>query len=358
MNQNRNDETKHIYTSSAAKDAAIINKPEKGATANAMRSGQDIVPVVGTDSPIVIAIDHGYGNIKTPTFIFPACVTLCDGDMFLSTDDILTYEGKRYAIGAGHKEFRQDKIMDEDYYILTLAAIGKELRHRGLTTAKIVIACGLPLTWASRQQEKFKAYLSKNAHIDFTYQGTDFHVDVQEVLVFYQGVAAIARKINQFKGTNMLADIGNGTMNVLNVNERKIIPESCFTEKYGTYQCIIAAREMLQREFSVLPTDAQIEKYLRFLHADIGPRYQEVIRAAAKQYVTEIFRRLREHEYDPNLMRLWVTGGGACLVKNFGDYAPDRVIILNDIHANARGYEDMAKASLEGKEKKNEQKQG
>ena len=113
MNQNRNDETKHINTSSAAKDAAIINKADKGTTAIVMRSGQDIVPVVGTDSPIVIAIDHGYGNIKTQTFIFPACVTLCDGDMFLSTDDILTYEGKRYAISTGHKEFRQDKIMDK-----------------------------------------------------------------------------------------------------------------------------------------------------------------------------------------------------------------------------------------------------
>ena len=75
------------------------------------------------EPPIVIAIDHGYGNIKTPTFIFPACVTPCDGEMLLSTDDVLTYEGKRYAIGTGHKEFRQDKIMDEDYYILTLAAI-------------------------------------------------------------------------------------------------------------------------------------------------------------------------------------------------------------------------------------------
>ena len=31
-----------------------------------------------------------------------------------------------------------------------------------------------------------------------------------------------------------LADIGNGTMNVLNVKERKIIPKSCFTEKYRT----------------------------------------------------------------------------------------------------------------------------
>ena len=320
-----------------------------------MSSADPVVPDKLTD-PIVIAIDHGYGNIKTPTFIFPACVTPCDGDMLLSTDDVLTYEGKRYAIGTGHKEFRQDKIMDEDYYILTLAAIGKELLHRGLTSAKIVVAGGLPLTWADRQREQFKAYLSKNAHVDFNYLDTDFHVDIQEVFVFYQGVAAVARKINHFKGTNMLADIGNGTMNVLNINERRLIPESCFTEKCGTYQCIVAARELLQREFSVLPTDAQIEKYLRFLHADIGEKYQAVISTAAKRYVAGIFRRLREHDYDPNLMRLWVTGGGACLVKNFGNHPPDRVIILNDIHANARGYEDMAKAALEKRAKENEQK--
>ena len=351
MNQNHNNETKSINTSSATKNADVAKVSERNQPAS-------LTPMTNVGFPIVIAIDHGYGNIKTPTFIFPACVSPCDGDMLLSTDDVLTYEGKLYVVGTGHKEFRQDKIMDEDYYILTLAAIGKELRHRGLTTAKIVIAAGLPLTWAARQQEQFKAYLTKNAHVDFTYQGLDFHVDIQEALVFYQGVAAVARKINQCKSTNMLADIGNGTMNVLNINERKIIPESCFTEKYGTYQCVIAAREMLQREFSVLPTDAQIEKYLRFLRADIGPKYQEVIKAAAKRYVAEIFRRLREHDYDPNLMRLWVTGGGACLVKNFGEYAPDRVIILNDIHANARGYEDMAKATLEGRKKDHEQKQG
>lgn len=65
------------------------------------------------DSPFVIAIDHGYGNIKTPTFIFPACVTPCDQGMSFAMNDVLTYEDKRYAIGTGHKEFRQDKIMDK-----------------------------------------------------------------------------------------------------------------------------------------------------------------------------------------------------------------------------------------------------
>ena len=343
---NQNNETKTI-------NIVNPNTPVKQEPANPILKSQP-----GSDSPFVIAIDHGYGNIKTPTFIFPACVTPCDQEMSFAMNDVLTYEDKRYAIGTGHKEFRQDKIMDDDYYILTLAAIGKELRHRGLTTAKIVIAAGLPLTWADKQREQFKAYLSKNTHVDFTYQDSDYHVDIVDVLVFYQGLAAVANRLGQVRGTNMLADIGNGTMNVMNINERQPVPASCFTEKYGTYQCVIAVREMLQREFSTLPTDAQIERYLRSLQADMGERYQKVIGTTAKEYVAEIFRRLREHNYDPALMRLWVTGGGSCLVRNFGEYNPNRVTILSDIHANARGYEAMAKLALERRQKKVEQKQG
>ena len=193
-------------------------------------------PVITTE-PIIVAIDHGYGNIKTPTFIFPACVTPCEQGMPLTTDDVLSYEGKRYAIGAWHKEFRQEKIVDEDYYILTLAAIGRELHNRHLSQAEIVIAAGLPLTWAARQREQFQAYLSQNAHVEFRYLDTDFQVEIREVVVYHQGLAAVAHRLRQFRGTNKLVDIGNGTMNVLNINERRPVPESCFTEKFGTYQC-------------------------------------------------------------------------------------------------------------------------
>ncbi len=52
-----------------------------------------------------------------------------------------------------------------------------------------------------------------------------------------------------------------------------------------------------------------------------------------------IFRRLREHEYDPELMRLYVVGGGSCMVKNFGQFDAGRVTINDDICATARGYE-------------------
>ena len=136
-------------------------------------------------------------------------------------------------------------------------------------------------------------------------------------------------------------------MNVMNINEKTAILESCFTEKYGTYQCVIRAREMLQRKLGSLPTDAQIEKYLRSMNADIGEKYKAVIQETARQYVAEIFRRLREHEYNPDLMRLWVIGGGGCLVKNFGVYDAERVIFIEDLRANAKGYERMARRALE-----------
>lgn len=55
-----------------------------------------------------------------------------------------------------------------------------------------------------------------------------------------------------------------------------------------------------------------------------------------------IFRRLREHEYDPELMRLYVVGGGSCILKNFGNYDKDRVITNDDICATAKGYELLA----------------
>jgi len=49
-------------------------------------------------------------------------------------------------------------------------------------------------------------------------------------------------------------------------------------------------------------------------------------------------------------MRLYVVGGGGCLVKNFGNYEKNRVTIVDDICATAKGYEYLAYTSLRRKE--------
>lgn len=60
-----------------------------------------------------------------------------------------------------------------------------------------------------------------------------------------------------------------------------------------------------------------------------------------------IFRSLREHEYHPDLMRLYIVGGGGCLIRNFGVYDKDRVTVIDDICATAKGYEYLARMKLE-----------
>lgn len=89
-----------------------------------------------------------------------------------------------------------------------------------------------------------------------------------------------------------------------------------------------------------------IEQVLRFGNADISVRYLEAIQESARNYVSEIFRKLREHEYNPELMRLYVVGGGSCMIENFGDYEKDRVTIIRDICATAKGYELLATKKL------------
>ena len=89
-----------------------------------------------------------------------------------------------------------------------------------------------------------------------------------------------------------------------------------------------------------------IEEVLRYGEADIGKQYLDTIREAAKEYANGIMRRLREHEYNPELMKLYVVGGGGCLIENFTDYDSARVTINTDICATAKGYELLASGKL------------
>lgn len=293
----------------------------------------------------IIGVDHGYGNMKTANHIFKTGILAYDAEP-LFTADMLVYEGKYYLIGEGHKEFISEKIKDEDYYLLTLVAIAKELKDEGLTEANVVIAAGLPLTWTSGQKKDFAAYLGKNKEVSFTYKKIDYHITIEDVRIYPQGYAAVAEVASAMKGVNIIADIGNGTMNVLYMVNGRPQSGKMYTEKFGTYQCTLAIREIFMQKTNRELNDAIIDEVLCTGTAEIGPSDLKILRAAATEYVNDIFRRLREHGYDEGTMKLYITGGGGCLVKHFRKCSPDRVIFVDDICAAAKGYEYLAEAQL------------
>ena len=95
--------------------------------------------------PVIIGIDDGYGNIKTAHTCFRTGVTAYDKEPTFKSD-MLIFEDRYYIIGDEHKEFTAVKMTDPDYYILTLAAVARELNIRGMTEANVFLAVGLRLT--------------------------------------------------------------------------------------------------------------------------------------------------------------------------------------------------------------------
>ena len=297
----------------------------------------------------VIGLDHGYGNIKTANTVTPTGIIAYDTEPVFS-GNILEYKGKYYRIGEGHKEFIADKSEDEDFYLLTLMAIARELNQKGMRSADVHLAVGLPLTWVRTQRESFRQYMMKNKSAEFRFNGKDYNVRFVGCSVYPQGYSAIVDMLENTKGVNLLADIGNGTMNIMYITNHKPVEAKSWTEKYGVNQCVIAAYNAVMDNFGVKVDEAVIEQVLRTGEADIGEKYLFCIRDAAQKYTRGIFDLLRRHEYNPDLMKLIVTGGGVCLIRNFGDYDEKRVIFIDDICATAKGYESLAARTLRKKD--------
>lgn len=293
----------------------------------------------------IIGVDHGYGNMKTANCVFGTGVLAYDKEPVFKSD-MLVWDGRYYLIGTGHKEFTADKMKDEDYYVLTLAAVARELNIHGIRTADVFLAAGLPLTWVAEQKAAFRDYLMQNETVDFIFREKEYHIRFVGIELFAQGFAAAYTNIKEFTGVNMLCDIGNGTMNLMFINDKKPDPRKCYTEKFCTHQCMLQVKENLMRLYHTDPPEETVTRVLRFGEADIDPEYLKTITDTAREYVDGIFRRLREHGYDPRLMKLYVVGGGGCLIKNFADYDENRVTINEDICATVKGYERMAEAKL------------
>lgn len=289
---------------------------------------------------LLIGIDHGYGNMKTRHAVFKSGVKCYALEPAIASN-VLEYDGKYYVIGESHKVFIANKNEDDDYYILTLAAIAKELSFRGINTADVVLAVGLPVNWMSNQKKEFAEYIMRKKEVDFKFCKDSYHIKICDVKVYPQGYAGIVAALPSYTGVNMLADIGNGTMNTIVITNGRPISDKIFTDKLGVHQCVKRIYNALQAECGKLPDESLIEGFLRKGTADTSHRILSIMQMEAEKYTAEIFDKLSEYEYDPELVKLHIIGGGGCLIRNFGAYNSENVEIITDICATAKGYESL-----------------
>ena len=303
---------------------------------------------------MIIGVDAGYGNMKTARTIYPTGLATMTTRPFFD-GDILELDGTWYRIGEGHKAFNPDKTADEDFYILTLASIASELSVDQLTEANVHLAVGLPTTWTGRQREDYRNYMLRSRDVHFVFNNIPYSIHLVDCSVFPQGYAAMVplmdndKKFNGFRnfmGTVMIADIGNGTMNIMRLTDGKPGDQHCWTEVLGVNQCVLTARKQMMDRYGLDMPETVIEQFLRTGTANIRKEYLDHLTAIVRGYVTGLFDSLRSHGYDARMMKLYVMGGGGCLMKHFGEYDHESVVFVDDLHASAKGYEYMAQGLI------------
>ena len=215
---------------------------------------------------IIIGIDHGYYAIKTAHCSFPAGLTSYGEHEPYTRQGLLEFGGCFFVCGTGRQPIQRDKTVNDNYYLLTLAAIAKEIRQRGLPPeCSVRIAGGLPLTSFGRDKPKFKDYLLRsNQPVNFKFEGVEYSITIEEVAIFPQGYAALMTETGllQDEPSMLLMDLGGWTVDLMRIDNAIPVADTAHSLELGMIRCVDDIREQVRRETELSLTDAQIENML------------------------------------------------------------------------------------------------
>ena len=260
--------------------------------------------------------------------------------------DVLEYGGKYYVVGSGRQPIQKNKTQTEDYYLLTLAAIAKELAYRNAgTAADIHLAAGLPLTSFGRDKKAFQDYLCRGGKpVSFRYEGQDYAVTISKVSLFPQGYAAVLTQNGLLDEPSVIvADIGGWTVDLMRLDDRIPNAATCRSMELGMIRCLDEIGEQIRRSLGLSMTAAQIESVLRADASRMDEDAKKIIRQEAEHYTKHLLSAIAESGLDVRAMPAVFLGGGAALLKQYVSAADGlcRPIILDDVSLNAKGYERL-----------------
>ena len=230
---------------------------------------------------IIIGIDHGYYAIKTAHCSFPAGLTSYGEHEPYTRQGLLEVGGCFFVCGTGRQPIQRDKTANDNYYLLTLAAIAKEIQMRGLPPeCSVRIAAGLPLTSFGRDKPKFRDYLFRTRQpVHFRFEGVEYSITIREVAIFPQGYAALMTETGllQDEPSMLLMDLGGWTVDLMRIDNAIPVADTAHSLELGMIRCVDDIREQVRRETGLSLTDAQIENMLAGQPCTVSETVRDIV---------------------------------------------------------------------------------
>ena len=294
---------------------------------------------VDVNVPIKIALDHGWSSIKGEHIFMENLVIQVDYTP-LTNNGLLEYRGRKYIIGQGRLGKQATKTENDNYFLLTLAGIAKELNyHKREKTTHVELYAGVPLTMFGAERKAFREYLWHKEQLSFNFEGVHYCFYLDKVKIYAQCYAAIANRIGDMNRLRCV-DLGSWTMDVLSVKDKVPIDKDDYTYEVG----LITAFERIKKDglpkvHCEIPEE-DITDYIKGI--SVNDEFIPIIEKGLQEYADNVEAKLREIKVDLKHENIIYVGGGASVMKKFGRTKGRNIQYVTDVKANAIGYRYLA----------------
>ena len=296
---------------------------------------------------MIISVDHGNKSIKTPNTLFTSGLISSEGLQGFKTDYIC-WNGRYYTLTEQRISYLRDKTEDERFYVLTLFAIAKELERRKaaetLDPIDITLLIGLPPAHYEQLHSRFEQYfLRRREAIDFEYNGKYYSIRISKVLSYPQAFAAAVTQYSTLKTYSVayIIDIGGFTIDVLKLRNGR--PDLAVVESFekGVITLYNSITSKCNALYARILEDCDIDEVIRNQPTVLPGEVQQLIRSMTGEFLSEFYNFLRERGIDVTTSKCVFAGGGSLLLRGMIERANKVAfpIFIEDIHANAHGYE-------------------
>ena len=302
---------------------------------------------------MLISIDHGNKQIKTVHKTFTS--GLCESETRPPFgQDVLSYNGKYYTLSDQRIPYMRDKTADERFFILTLFAIGFELRRMlpAENPVRVQLCVGLPPAHYGTLYKKFEEYFLGRGVLNFQLGGEPFSVLITEALCFPQAYAAaipVYAKLQQLPKA-VIVDIGGFTADYLQIKYGQADLSVCDSLENGVIVLYNRVKSKINADFDMLLEESDIDAILQ----DKGQGYDEavcrIVREQARLFIDDLAGRLRERMIDLRSGKTVFVGGGSILLKKQIEACSKigPALFVDELSANTKGYELLYRASRFG----------
>ena len=304
---------------------------------------------------MLIAIDHGNKQIKTIN-CEPFTSGLLESDTQPFGKDVLMYKGKYYQVTDQRIPYRKDKTEDERFFILSLFAIAREIEEQGFFhpgVMRVQLAVGLPPAYYGTHYQSFIRYFLDRGTVSFSYRGKTYSILIDNVGCYPQSYAAALTMFQTLSTIPkaLVLDIGGMTADYLQIKYGEGDLSVCDSLENGVIRLYNRIESKVRAEQDILLTEREIDAILLGTEVQVPFGVATVVDRLAQEFIADLLSALRERQLELKSGPVIFVGGGSILLRKQIQKSGkvSNPLFVEDIRANARGYEVLYKLSQNGR---------